>query len=96
MASSTVAEPLWLLHSTRRDKRNVYFAEVSDRLRPVVFENVEIGLRETAHELPARVQHAHRDLYVVNLGSKRRRRLLILCAGAIDADLKVGTTTLPT
>ena len=54
-------------------------------------KNLEIGLREAAHELPARVQHAHGDLHVVDLGSERRRRLLILCPAPLTADLKVGT-----
>ena len=52
-------------------ERNIHGAERSDCLGLAVFENLEIGLREAAHELPARIQHAHGYLHVVDLGSKR-------------------------
>ena len=34
-----------------------------DRLRPSVFEDVERGLRDAAHELAAAVADGHRDLH---------------------------------
>ena len=49
---------------------NVYGTEGGDRLRLTVFKNLEIRLRETAHEFPARVEHAHGNLHVIDLGSE--------------------------